>query len=78
MTIKQFYSTNLFDDIKKFIGKPLSEYKVVGFGLFPSIALYNGFNVLDGYLIYSQTYKNKFRKVISGSFLKQEMANVFR
>jgi hypothetical protein len=65
ITYKEFYSEALFREIDLFIGKNKDEYKVVSIGIHPSIARYNGFSTLDGYLtIYPLNYKHKFRKII--------------
>lgn len=63
---KAFYSEELFNDIKNYIGRPTSEYKVASIGLYPSIAMYNGFYCIDGYSNnYQLQYKHDFRKIIS-------------
>ena len=65
-TFKQFYAEDLFDTIKQHIGLPLKDYRVVSVGLHPSIAQYNGFYTMDGYVPnYPLSYKHKFRKIIS-------------
>lgn len=65
-TWKKFYSEQLFENIKKYIGKPVEEYKVGSIGLYPSIAMYNGFYCIDGYSNnYDVKYKHEFRKIIS-------------
>ena len=52
--------------MKNHIGKPLSDYRVVSLGIHPSIAQYNGFYTLDGYLAdYPLEYKHRFRKIIA-------------
>ena len=64
LTYREFYSENLFEKIKKEIGYN-KEYSVA-FGMFPSILEYNNIATLDGYLsIYSQHYKEQFRKLIA-------------
>lgn len=69
----EFYATELFTDIKEYINKPISEYKVGSIGLYPSIALYNGFSCVDGYSNnYDIEYKRKFGKVIEGELAKNE------
>lgn len=62
----QFYDEKLFGIVAKDLNiKQDYTVKVVSFGMYPSIAEYNGFYCLDGYLsIYSLEYKHKFRKVI--------------
>ncbi|MEW9677567.1 DUF6044 family protein [Lentibacillus sp. L22] len=65
-TFKQFYATELFDDVKDYIGKDPSDYRIVNIGLHPAIAQYNGFYTLDTYNnSYPLSYKHKFRKIIA-------------
>jgi hypothetical protein len=73
LTFGEFYSCALFDDIKEYIGKPLDSYRVVSIGMHPSIALFNGFYVLDAYISnYPLEYKHKFRKIIEKELSKNE------
>lgn len=65
-SINEFYQPELFDEIETYIGKEKYAYKVASIGLYPSIALYNGFYCIDGYSTnYSLEYKHKFREIIS-------------
>lgn len=67
----QFYAVNLFDDIKKYIGKPVQDYRVVSIGLHPAIAQYNGMYTLDTYNnFYPLSYKHQFRKIIAPELAK--------
>ncbi len=63
LTYKDFYSVELFEEIKEDIN-----YKgewAVAFGMHPSILEYNGIATLDGYLsYYPESYKVRFRKLI--------------
>jgi hypothetical protein len=62
----EFFSAPLFAEIRDYIGRPQSQYRVVSLGMYPSIALYNGFYTADGYVSnYSLDYKHQFRKVIA-------------
>ncbi len=62
-TYKQFYSTQLFNEIKKSIN--YQEELVVAFGFHPSILTFNGFSTADGYHnAYSKEYKKEFRELI--------------
>ena len=62
---RSFYATDVFDAIKDYIGDDTSMYHVVSVGLYPSIALYNGFYCLDGYSQnYDVKYKHSFYEVI--------------
>lgn len=83
LTWKEFFGESLFDKIKQSIiekdGKNLDEIKVVSIGLYPSIALYNGFQCLDGYSNnYPLEYKHQFREVIEGELEKSpDLYNYF-
>ncbi|HET7627198.1 MAG TPA: DUF6044 family protein [Bacillales bacterium] len=71
VTYKQFYSTELFESIQAYIGKEPSDYRVVSLGMHPSIAQYNGFYTLDGYIVsYPLEYKRQFRKIIAPELKK--------
>ncbi|MEN1967471.1 DUF6044 family protein [Lentibacillus sp. N15] len=72
-TFKQFYATDLFADIKDYIGKDPSDYRVVNIGLYPAITQYNGFYTLDTYNnSYPVSYKHKFRKVFASELDKNK------
>jgi hypothetical protein len=65
-SIGQFYAVNEFNDIKKFIGKPVQDYRVVSIGLHPAVAQYNGLYTLDTYNnFYPLEYKHQFREIIA-------------
>ncbi len=65
-SFKQFYASQQFSAIAKYIGKPKSSYRVASIGLHPAIAQFNGFYTLDTYNnFYPLTYKQAFRKIIS-------------
>ena len=62
---KRFYSEKVFRDIKKYINLPIDSYRIMNIGLYPSIAIYNGFYTLDAYMAtYPLKYKHEFRKII--------------
>jgi hypothetical protein len=64
-SFNRFFAQDLFTEINGFIGKPKNSYRVVTIGMHPSIAQFNGFYTLDGYLTnYSLSYKHEFRKII--------------
>ena len=68
-----FYSTDLFDEIKKDIG--YNNEWVVSFSLEPSIPQYNGFRTLDGYYSnYPAEYKLKWEKLILPTLMEDENA----
>jgi hypothetical protein len=66
LTYAEFYSPALFDEIRDYIGRPTSDYRVASFALAPGIAAYNGFRTVDGFLSnYPLEYKHRFRAVIA-------------
>jgi hypothetical protein len=67
----EFYAAKEFTDIKKFIGKPVQNYRVASIGLHPAIAQYNEFYTLDTYNnFYPLSYKHQFRKIIAPELAK--------
>ena len=73
LTFHQFYSPELFQEIRDAIGRPLDEYRVVSLGIHPAVALYNGFYTADGYWVnYPIEYKHRFRKIIEGELAKSK------
>lgn len=67
----EFYSSELFEEIKEDIGYK-GEY-CAAYGFHPGILTYNGISSLDGYLgLYSQEYKETFRKVIAPALDRSE------
>jgi hypothetical protein len=78
ITYRQFYSTNLFEKIRDFIGLPQEDYHVVSIGIYPSIAQYNGFYTLDGYQsMYPLAYKQKFRTIIAPELKKSQALKAY-
>lgn len=70
-TFRQFYAEEQFSDVKSFIGKPQQSYRVISVGIHPSIAQFNGFYTLDGYISdYPLSYKHKFRTIIENELSK--------
>jgi hypothetical protein len=66
LSFSAYYSTPLFDEIRAHIARPPGTYRVVSLGFTPTIALYNGFWVLDGFINdYPVEYKHRFRRVIA-------------
>ena len=63
ISYEEFYSENLFKQIKEEIG--YQEEWSIAFGMHPAILEYNGIATLDGYLsYYSLDYKKRFRALI--------------
>lgn len=74
-SVDSFFQKKIFDEIDEYIfyrtGKQKEEYRVISVGLYPSIALYNGFYCLDGYSNnYDVRYKHEFREIIAGELEK--------
>jgi len=68
-TYEQFYAEDQFNDIKKYIGKNTSSYKIINIGLHPAISQYSGFYTLDGFSAnYPLAYKHKFGKMMENEF----------
>ncbi|WP_042461964.1 DUF6044 family protein [Neobacillus dielmonensis] len=69
----EFYAEKEFADIKKFIGKPVEDYRVASIGLHPAIAQYNGMYTLDTYNnFYPLSYKHQFRKIMAPELAKNK------
>lgn len=63
LTYRQFYSRQLFEDIKERMS--YEGELVVAFGFHPAVLTYNGFFTADGYHnAYAKKYKKKFRELI--------------
>ena len=64
LSFEQFYSKELFEEIKEEIGYD-GEW-AVAYGMHPAVLQYNGIATLDGYLgLYSEDYKQQFGKLIA-------------
>lgn len=73
LTFKEYFSENLFRQIKDTIKNDVKKYTVASLGLHPNIALYNGFKVIDSYQAnYPLKYKKQFRKIIEPELNKNE------
>ena len=71
VTFREFYSPDLFGEIRDRIGRPLATYRVISVGMPPAIAVYNGFYSLDGYVgNYPLAYKQRFRRIIEKELQK--------
>jgi len=65
-TYNEFFSQKLFNKIKDSLGK--DNYKIVNLGINPSVAQFNGFHTLDGYLVnYPISLARKFEKINKSS-----------
>lgn len=73
MTFEQFYSAELLGEIEEFIGRPKDSYRVASFAMHPSIAMYYGFETIDGYFYnYPVAAKRRFRPLIAAELAKSE------
>lgn len=70
-TFREYYSTDLYEELKAFLGKEVDEEKFGHVNLPPAISVYNNLTAVDGYLQnYSLAYKERIRKVIIGELNK--------
>lgn len=77
-TVNEFYATELFQEIKEYIGRPQSEYRVVSIGLHPAVSQYNGFYTLDTYSnFYPLQYKYQFREIIANELDKNKGLRIY-
>lgn len=72
-SFKEFYAEEQFAEIRDYIKKDQSAYRVASIGLHPVIAQYNGFYTLDTYNnFYPLTYKYEFREIIEKELAKNK------
>lgn len=77
LNYREFYSSELFDEIKEDIGYKEGEW-AVAYGMHPAILEYNDIYTLDGYLgFYPQSYKEEFRKVIAPALDRKENSRIY-
>lgn len=78
ITIDNFYSQNLFEEIENWIDKPKSIYKVGSIGLHPAVSAYNQFYTIDGYSNYYNINHNiRFRDIIEPELKNNYILNKF-
>ena len=71
VTWESLYMEDVFEEIEAVVEQDKGSYSVVSLGMYPSVALYNGFTCADGYSNnYDMEYKHAFRKIISGELKK--------
>jgi hypothetical protein len=64
-SIQQYYSPQLFDQMKSDIGLELVKSGCISIGIHPAVPLYNGLTCIDGYLPdFPLQHKLRFRKLI--------------
>ena len=72
-TWQSFYMEDTFEQIDAIIGQDKEQYSVVSLGIYPSVALYNGYTCADGYSNnYELEYKHAFRKIIAKELEKSD------
>ncbi|MES2847640.1 MAG: DUF6044 family protein [Bacteroidota bacterium] len=77
-TFNRLTGEGIFKEIDSFIGKPKSEYRVASVAMYPSMAQWNGFYTLDGYMPdYPLAYKHEFREIIAGELKKGSYKGYF-
>lgn len=76
LSYKEFYSSELFSNIKNHIDYN-GEY-AVAYGFHPAVLSYNGISTLDAcFSYYPQEYKDKFREVIAPCLNKSESSREY-
>lgn len=72
-----YFAPDLFADIRAYLGDE-AQARVVSVGLYPSIALYNGFSCADGYLSnYPLAYKHSFRAALAPELAKNDAVRTY-
>ena len=78
LTFNEFYSEDLFKNIKMSIGIPTDSYRVAALGFHPSVLFYNGFYTIDGYLNnYNLKYKHLFGELIRKELDKNNRLQIY-
>lgn len=71
ITLREFYSSDLFDEIREDIGYD-GQY-AAAYGFHPAVLTYNGFNTLDGYVsVHSMQWQLQFREIIAPALQRYE------
>lgn len=71
VTYADFVAQPLYDEVKRYIGRPQDSYHVLSVGIDPARAAYNGFLCADGYHNnYPLEYKHRFRRAIASNIKK--------
>lgn len=75
ITWESFYMEDVFKEMKEYMEADTSSYSVVSLGIYPSVALYNGFTCADGYSNnYDLAYKHQFVKIMEEEMTKNKEA----
>ena len=76
MNYREFYASDLYDEIKSDIG--YNNEWASAYGFHPAQLEYNGIQTLDGYLgFYPQSYKDEFRKIIAPALDRVEASRIY-
>lgn len=78
LTWESVYMEDVFAQIEAALLEDKSTYSVVSLGMYPSIALYNGYICADGYSNnYDLEYKHAFRRIIANELEKSEEVKAY-
>ncbi len=78
VTWESIYMEDVFEKIEEVVEPDKSTYSVVSLGMYPSVALYNGFTCADGYSNnYDLEYKHAFRRIIAGELAKSSQVQTY-
>ncbi len=70
-SFRAFFAEKQFTQIRDYIGRPQTDYRVICLGMHPSVAQFNGFYTVDSYQNnYPLPYKHAFRKIIANELAK--------
>lgn len=70
-SFRAFFAEKQFAQIRDYINQSQANYRVICFGMHPSVAQFNGFYTLDSYQNnYPLPYKHAFRKIIAAELVK--------
>lgn len=73
VTWESIYMEEVFEDIDELLDKDKENYSVVSLGIYPSVALYNGYTCADGYSNnYDLDYKHAFRRIQAAELEKND------
>lgn len=73
VTWESLYMEEVFARIDEVIGEDKESHSVVSLGMYPSVALYNGYTCADGYSNnYDLAYKHAFRRIQAAELAKNE------
>lgn len=73
ITWDSLYMEDVFEQIDAVVGEDKASCSVVSLGMYPSVALYNGYICADGYSNnYELEYKHAFRKIQAKELAKKE------